>query len=231
MASTEAIQKDLVIELGLRDPSDKATVKRLIQEAVLDILGQRNGRFLELKRTQIITYVADTLNYELNDNFGSPYLLSEIEATTQIPNKKWALPNLFEVMERKDLGKSLGRIAYVDNYFNGTSYTDKFVLIIVGGSAAGTVFRFDYFRKPEENDAPLVQNETIIKKYVRSHFPEQNRMAERDAVMYERLKASYRDRGLAFVRDWVVKPSKKIQRHNQFMDNIGDGRGQGTWDR
>ena len=210
MASGEMIAKSVCDELGILQPKDVDAAVRYAGEAALDILSERHGRFLELKKTAFITIPANTRVATLPGDFNTPFFVAAVDAN-DVPIHKYGVPGIFEFIDRQEQGKEGTFFGYFDNPEGSTYKFYSFNKV-----AADKRLRLDYFRFPTSQDANLVRNESTIKHYIRAQFGNiiSPQRASVELQMYFNSKQTYGDRAIPMVIDRIVKPSRKIQRQN-----------------
>lgn len=204
-------------EFGIREPKVERSLNGFVDEATLDILSRADGRFVELKRSQPITTVADTATYDTETDFNTPHMLIRLN-TSGVPIDSVEIVDLAVIIERRRLGRNVSNLCYFDN----NPGQDFFTLTFANTPSAGVDFRLDYFRFAVPDDVVLIQNSQIIKKYLRSQLsPEINPFAGREFGTYEKLRDTYSNRAVALARGKLSQPKWQTQDHNEFQEFIG----------
>lgn len=208
--------RDVADALGLRSDRDINALDSYVDDAVMDILTQEFGRFVELKRTQSISVLVDVRSYGVNIDFNSPFALYTLD-DDGIINGEYSIVDAGEFVRRRVEQLDLTKYAYMDNETTG----DDFQLIFALKPGATRTMRFDYFRFPTPQDVALIRNERIVTKYLRAQFPSTvNPNTDKDFLAYRDLRTTFANRAIPLGPHKIFRLSNKKRDHNTHMDLI-----------
>lgn len=218
MANIDLLVKEVAADLALLEDKHINALASYAKEAAVDILSQRDGRFIELKRTMSIVGDGTTKAFELPQDFNSPYFLALLNDDGLMADF-YRIVSLQTIVERRRLNRNIERMAYIDT---AVGNSDRFDLVFPVAPSSSVSFRFDYFRIPLGSDVALIKNEELPKKYMRGQFPlTVNPNARADLSVYLKMRKTYSNRALSFVKQRRVQPAWRTQDHNETMGRIG----------
>lgn len=212
----QAIRK-VANALRLRSDQDLNALDSYVDDAVADILTQSFGRFIELKRSQTINILVDEREYDVNNDFNSPFALYTLD-DEGIISGEYSIIDASEFVRRRREQLDLTRYAYMDNETIG----NKFKLILALKPAEIRTMRLDYFRFHGPQDVALIRNERLITKYLRAQFPETvNPNTNKDFLSYTELRKTFSGRAIPMAPHRISRLSNRKRDHNTHMYNIG----------
>ena len=217
MADKQASIRKVADALRLRSDQELNALDSYVDDAVMDILTQGFGRFIELKRSQTINVKVDKREYEVNQDFNSPFMLYTLD-DKDIISGFYSVIDAHEFIRRRREQLDLTRYAYMDNATTG----NKFNLIMALKPGAIRTMRFDYFRFPSPQDVALIRNERMITKYLMAQFPEKiNPNTNKDFLSYQDLRKTFSNRAIPMAPHRISRLSNRKRDHNTTMFNRG----------
>lgn len=224
MAIKTTIVNEIMSEFGKTDPVTRKLVDSKVDEIVIDLLSQNEGRFSGLEEKQTITVNTTDTEYKLNQNFNS------IGADCVVLDSNNDYAGEFDVVSHKEYlkrkanaaqypGYTYGRVEYLSGGRSGPGY------YLILGDEVGEAFtlEFFYYRDATAFDITIIKNATIIKKGVKGGFSQFNPQYGTDMEIYFRMRSGFRENISKTTNQLIMRPSKKTQRFNANMHDIGRG--------
>lgn len=223
MASTAAIVQEVLTEFGRTDQVTAARVEQKVNDIVVDLLSQNEGRFKALEKTQTISILKDVTEYRLNVDFNTAKeTFYEVDSDGEYKND-CVLTQKSEINRRKKESEEVNsRICYIKHYESHPSGRGVY-LVLAEKPTEDTTYEFDYYRQPRAEDIDIIKKPSTIKMGVRSGFPDLNPKADYELAIYERRKSGFREKFIKYTPKMSVKPPRKAARFNRFMERIGQG--------
>lgn len=225
MASVVAYVNWIMQELGKAGPDVKARVEQAVKDTVVYLLSKNDGKFTKLERVREITLAAGDTDVLLPTDYNTvSRKFIEVDSAGKFVRKILCTTEA-DYYDRKSAGKdNEDELAYLRWVETGT-VTRGWYLTFGIASTDTRYFRFFYFRIPAPEDADLINNTVIVKTGAKSRLPDLNLSWQYDLAIFTNMEQGFHEQGPAQnVTDLYIEPPAHIQRHNQMMHDIGQGK-------
>lgn len=226
MASTSQIVNDLMDEIGKDSPDIAHALELTVGEVVVELLGQNEGRFSSLSKTETLSILTTQTRYILPADFNTAKVTStEVDTDGTLKGIIYIMPKA-EIQERLVRGGAAhARFCYVEFSEDGYNGDGRgYYLTLAKEVTENTTYEFEYYRKPVTTDVDLIRNPGSIKRGVRAnspkYFPENNDV---NMAIYENVKKGFSDKPQRYATSILVTPSPQTSRRNVRMHRIGRG--------
>lgn len=223
MADTAQLVNELAREFGRADQKAKTQIESWIGEIVVDLLGQDEGRFKSLEKTETIVINTTDTEYILPADFNTAKkTFSEVD-----DDGNWigdcAVVAKKRIHRQLKTGKYAGyRLGYIKQAAT-VGGTPGYYFVIQAPPTVAAIFDFDYYRMATALDADLIRNPRIIKMGVRGQAIEYNPKADYHEAIYISMKKGFRDAPERFLTRLELLPSRRVARRNRNMRRYGGG--------
>jgi hypothetical protein len=223
MASTAQIVEDILVEIGKRGTAVRRKVETAVNDTVVDMLQQNDGRFRGLAKTQTINVLADTVEYKLNADFNTAKdTFAEYDSDDEFVARVFVLTKS-EIHNRLAEGAPVHRLmSYIEFYESHTNGRGNY-LILSQDPTTTHIYKFDYYREPTPEDTDIIRKTAILKHGIRGRLPDYYEQAEYESAIYLRMLQGFRESAERFVTDMIITPPARIGANNDLSHKVGSG--------
>lgn len=223
MASNAQIVTEMMGEFNQTSPIVQKKVERIVGEITVDILSQNDCRFERLSKTYPISILTTSKVYRIPGDFATiKGPMVQVDSDGEFVREVEIIAPSEYYRRKADTEYAGLYYAMVETRLDGAQGPGDYLVLCDEPDANGT-YKLFYFRKPQATDTDLILNTRAIKEGVRSMFPEYGDAAT-SLVIYERMKSGIKESPATRVTQMALMPSKRQQKVNRKMHEIGRGR-------